>query len=151
MSKIELQEITLKIAIENWEKIKYLLGQLKSQPVNHINRLSIYNYFSYEIANNKNQPIFFIRDKESNIIGIIKIILEKKILRDFMRVAHVEDFVIDNNYRGLGYGKSTLKAIKKYCRARDCYKIILNCDKNVQKFYQKCDFNHTNSEMSYYF
>ena len=151
MTKIELQEITVKIAIENWEKIKHLLGQLKSSCVDHINKLSIDNYFAYEHSNNKNQPIFFIRDKDSNIIGIIKILFERKILRDFMSVAHIEDFVIDNNCRGLGYGKLTLKAIKKYCRARNCYKIILNCDKSVQKFYQNCNFHHTNNEMAYYF
>lgn len=150
MNKIKLQKITPELAKKNSKKIINLIDQLNNESTHHITSLKLYIYFIDELEN-KNQPMFFIRDSTYNIVGIVKLIFERKILHNFMRVAHIEDFVIGEKYRGFGYGKLTIEEIKKYCFDMNCYKIILNCNDDAKKFYEKCGFQNNNHEMSCYF
>lgn len=150
MNKIKLKKITPELAKKKHEEIKKLLYQLNNNSVDHINCLNLYIYFTEELEN-KNHHIFFIINSVNNIIGIVKLIFERKILHNFMLVAHVEDFVIDKRYRGFDYGKITMEEIKKYCLDMKCYKMVLNCSDNVKKFYEKCGFQNKNNEMSCYF
>lgn len=85
------------------------------------------------------------------IIGMISIIIEPKIIHDFRKVCHIEDFVIDKQYRGVGIGKIVLNKIKDLAKMYNCYKIILNCSDDVKNFYEKCGFKNTNSQMALYF
>lgn len=66
-------------------------------------------------------------------------------------VGQIEDVIISDKYRGLGYGKII---INKLCdlgiNKFGCYKIILNClDKNII-FYEKCDFIIAGNEMKFH-
>jgi len=63
-------------------------------------------------------------------------------------VGQIEDVIISENYRGHGLGKEIINALVKIgLEEFKCYKVILNClDKNI-KFYQKCGFNISGSQM----
>jgi RimJ/RimL family protein N-acetyltransferase len=63
-------------------------------------------------------------------------------------VGQIEDVIITENYRGIGLGKEIVNALVKIgLNDFKCYKVILNClDKNI-KFYEKCGFNISGSQM----
>ena len=71
-------------------------------------------------------------------------------LRDGSIVMHVEDVVVQKSKRGKNVGKQLIQFLIDLAKRRNCYKIILNCDETVKKFYEKCGFLNKNLEMSIY-
>jgi ribosomal protein S18 acetylase RimI-like enzyme len=86
-----------------------------------------------------------------NIIGSVTIFIETKIIHNFGKVAHVEDVIVDNTYRGKGLGKMLVQKCIDYAQKHDCYKIILNCSDENIPFYEKCGFSKKENEMVLYF
>ena len=119
-----------------------------------IGQLSIVSDYSKEQFKNfldKNNKKIFIFEMNDNIIGTGSLILESKISHDFKNVAHLEDIVVDKNFRGKGYGKYIINYLINYAKNNNCYKVILNTDENNLKFYKKCGLKKTNIEMGIYF
>ena len=98
----------------------------------------------------KNHNVFLLFDKENNIIGTITVILERKLINNGKLVCHIEDLIICKSYKNQGYGSKFLDFIKQYAREKNCYKIILNCNIDIKKFYEKNNFESKNIEMSCY-
>jgi glucosamine-phosphate N-acetyltransferase len=119
-----------------------------------IGQLSVVSDYSKEQFKNfldKNNKKIFIFEMNNNIIGTGSLILESKISHDFKNVAHLEDIVVDKNFRGKGYGKYIINYLIQYAKKNNCYKVILNTDEKNLKFYEKCGFKKTNLEMGIYF
>ena len=153
--------------------IKSYLKLLKQDFTIDIDNLNI-DQFNYFISNlHENHQIFIVMDNinnnnnsnsntninitndvsnnDENIIGSATILIETKIIHNFGKVAHIEDVIVDNNYRGKGLGKMLINKCINYAKDHDCYKIILNCsDKNIP-FYEKCGFSKKENEMALYF
>lgn len=121
---------------------------------NLINQLTIVNDFSKDdFKNYLNQTKYkktFMVILDKKVIGTGSVIIEKKISRDFKCVGHIEDIVIDFNYKGKGYGRKLINFLKNYCIKNNCYKIILNCNIENKSFYEKNGFSQKNLEMSFY-
>jgi len=119
-----------------------------------IGQLSIVSDYSKEQFKNfldKNNKKIFIFEMNNNIIGTGSLIFESKISHDFKNVAHLEDIIVDKNFRGKGYGKYIINYLINYAKNNNCYKVILNTDENNLKFYKKCGLKKTNIEMGIYF
>jgi glucosamine-phosphate N-acetyltransferase len=86
----------------------------------------------------------------NRLVGMITLMLERKLIHNNSNVLHIEDFVIDKVYRGIGLGIEILNIVKNIAMKYSCYKIILNCDEYVQEFYEKADFVTKNLQMAYY-
>ena len=90
-------------------------------------------------------------DIVEHIIGSVTIFIETKIIHNFGKVAHIEDVIVDNTYRGKGLGKVLVQKGIDYAQKHDCYKIILNCSDENIPFYEKCGFSKKENEMVLYF
>jgi glucosamine-phosphate N-acetyltransferase len=97
-----------------------------------------------------NHDIFLMFDNENNIIGTITIIIERKLINNGNNVCHIEDLIINNLYKSNGYGSQILEFVNTYAREKKCYKIILNCNDNLKKFYEKNSFEFKNIQMGLY-
>ena len=104
-------------------------------------------YFNQFINNilNKYHSIYVLQ-QENNIVGFGTLILEHKLTHNGCIMAHIENIIIDENYRKQGYGNILIKELIQICKKEKCYKIILNCDSNLEEFYKKNDF--TSSKLS---
>ena len=106
------------------------------------------NYKSFKkFINNKFQKIYVI-EINKQIIASITLIIESKVIHNFKKVCHIEDLVIDKKWRGQGLSKklidfSRISKAKKY----NCYKIILNCNKSLEKFYISNNFYQSGIQM----
>ena len=90
---------------------------------------------------NSNHQIYIIEDLENHkIIGSGTIWMEPKLIRNYGKVAHLEDIVIDNKFRGLGLGKKIVETLLKIARDNNCYKCVLNCEPGLLTFYQNIGF-----------
>ena len=96
--------------------------------------------------------VFIIVNLEHNkIIGTASILIEPKFIHKLGSVAHIEDVVVDGEFRGHGLGKILIDECITYAQKNNCYKTILSCSKTNIEFYQKCGFDKKNVEMSLYF
>jgi glucosamine-phosphate N-acetyltransferase len=121
----------------------YLLKQLTSIDPEKITHQA----FCLFINNlSKNHIVKIIRDLETlNIIGTVTVLIEDKIIHNFGKVGHIEDVVVDESMRGFGLGKKLIEIAIEECK--ECYKIILNCNNENKKFYEKCGFKLKGNEM----
>ena len=67
------------------------------------------------------------------------------------KVGRIEDFVILEEYRGKGLSKILMEQCKKIVRENNCYKLILCCNDNLIKFYEKTGFKRKGNEMCIYY
>ena len=97
----------------------------------------------------KNHKIFVI-EFNNIIIASITLLIEYKFIHNMRNVGHIEDIVVRKEYRNNGYSRMLIEYCIEYCKNNNCYKILLNCDKKLQKYYEKFNFKNKNIEMSYY-
>jgi glucosamine-phosphate N-acetyltransferase len=117
---------------KNLDDLKRLLCQLTrvGNPSNNDIDKKVYDNI-YVIYNN---------DNNTEIVGCITILIEPKIIHDSGKVAHIEDVVVDEKWRGKGIGKRMIEWAVNKAKSEGCYKVILDCDESNVSFYEKCGF-----------
>ena len=130
----------------NYADIFNLLKQLTDAPV--LERDTV-NKIVSELPLNHN--IFVYLNENKKVIGMITLIIEQKLIHGGKCVGHIEDFVVDEMYRGNGIGKKMLDYCKEYAKKNNCYKIILDCNDNMKVFYERNGFIDKTNGMSLYF
>ena len=89
----------------------------------------------------KNYRIVIAEDNQNHqIIGSATLLIEQKFIHNGGRAGHIEDVVTRKGYEGKGIGKEILKELIKIAKDNECYKIILDCDEKLVKFYEKLGF-----------
>ncbi len=134
----ETPNISTNLFMENIKEIENISGMIT---IAYIGNLEDFNDIKYSNESNNN----------FKIIGTGTVILEPKIIRSGKYVGHIEDIVIDTNFRGQHIAQTILSMLKSYCIAKNCYKVILDCDPDLQTFYQKNDFEIKGIQMAKYF
>jgi len=86
----------------------------------------------------------------STIIGTGTIILEPKLSRGGRYVGHIEDIVVHPEYRGKGIAYEIIRKLKEYGNQKQCYKIVLNCKRNMVPFYEKVGLTEQGIHMAEY-
>ena len=99
---------------------------------------------------NPNHMIYVI-EENNVVIANITLLIEPKFIHHNQNVAHLEDFIIDLDYRKNGLGKILLQHCIDVAKSMNCYKLILNCDDKLVSYYQTYHFTNKNNEMSLYF
>ena len=99
----------------------------------------------------RSQNIFVDIDEQLTIRGAITALLEKKVIHKGGIVCHIEDLVVHKDHRGQQIGSELVDHVVNYAKEKGCYKTILNCNDEVEPFYQKLGFQSKNKEMSLYF
>lgn len=84
------------------------------------------------------------------IVGSITLLIEPKFIRNLGKVCHIEDVVVDKDYRKNKLGTKLLNMCMEYSKAIGCYKVILDCAENVSKFYENNGFEKKSVGMALY-
>uniref|UniRef100_A0A1J3I4M0 Glucosamine 6-phosphate N-acetyltransferase n=1 Tax=Noccaea caerulescens TaxID=107243 RepID=A0A1J3I4M0_NOCCA len=95
--------------------------------------------------------ICVIEDESSGRIAATgSVMIEKKFLRNCGKVGHIEDIVVDSEFRGKQLGKKVVEFLTDHCRSMGCYKVILDCSVEKKGFYEKCGMFNRGIQMSNY-
>jgi glucosamine-phosphate N-acetyltransferase len=89
-------------------------------------------------------------DKKTIIVGSITVLIEQKLIRSMGKVAHIEDLITHNSYRGQHIASQLIEHAKEYSKQNACYKIILNCDTSLELFYERNGFTKKGTQMALY-
>ena len=84
------------------------------------------------------------------IIGTITLLIETKLIHNMGLVGHIEDVVVDSNFRGLGLSKLLVNKAVEVAKNYGCYKVILDCNNTNKPVYEKCGFTNNGNQMSLY-
>ena len=99
----------------------------------------------------RTNSIYVYINSEFKIYGIITLLFENKIIHNGGMVCHIEDLVVDKQYRNQNIGRILVNHAIHEAKKKGCYKIILNCNNEVKNFYLKCGFEEKNLQMALYF
>jgi glucosamine-phosphate N-acetyltransferase len=96
--------------------------------------------------------IWVFEDVHSNkIVASASIFLEQKIIHGGGIVAHLEDVVVDESYRGNQLGQKLIANIVEKARESGVYKIIADCKLELLSFYSKNGFEKKGEQIAIYF
>lgn len=83
----------------------------------------------------------FILMVDGEPVGHGAVIIEEKPSYGGSRAGYLEDIVIDERYRGEGYGRQIIDALVSHARHLGCRKVNLSCAEHNVGFYEKCGFH----------
>lgn len=147
--------INIRLITKNDYSIIKLLEQFKNNKLN-ISK-DLFEFYvekgcKYPMDIGTSQLIFVMEDMRTmNLIGHASIIIEHKLLQELRQVAHIEDVIIDSSYRGQQLGKYLINYLVNYIKNMGCYKVILDCNDQNMKFYEKSGFKKKENQMVIYF
>lgn len=79
--------------------------------------------------------------RDSLLAATASLVVEPKFIHGGKRVGHLEEVVVDRDYRGEGLGERIVRYVAHEAITRlGCYKVILNCVEDNIGFYQKTGF-----------
>tara|TARA_B110001450_G_C17554783_1_gene454193 strand:+ start:47 stop:469 length:423 start_codon:yes stop_codon:yes gene_type:complete len=134
-----------KIQESDYNSVHYLLQQLTE-----VGEYNTDNFSQFITTLPSNIHIICMCNTQG-VIGVGTIIIEQKIIHSFSKVGHIEDVVIDSEYKGQGYGKQLIGYLTYLGKQQKCYKVILDCSPELRGFYEKCGYTEKNSSMAVYF
>jgi len=96
-----------------------------------------------EILNkiNKNENHYvFVCEINDIPAGMITLIIEQKLIHSGKCVGHIEDLVVGPEFLRKGVAKTLIDQCVNLCKENNCYKVILDCKKELIPFYNKSNF-----------
>ncbi len=105
----------------------------------------------YEATFDKIGAEVWVIEFEGKIIASVSLLLEQKVIHECGIVGHLEDVVVDKDYRKYGLGKFIIERIIKIAKERGCYKLIGDCKSELLGFYEKNGFESKCVQISIYF
>jgi glucosamine-phosphate N-acetyltransferase len=84
------------------------------------------------------------------LLGSGTILYEPKIIHGCQYAGHIEDIVVDTEFRKNGIAKTLLHKLVELAKQHNCYKIILDCKKELEPFYEKNGFEYRGTQMAMY-
>ena len=107
--------------------------------------------FTIILAKIKSQIWVFEDTAANKIVASASIFLEQKIIHGGGIVAHLEDVVVDEGYRGNQLGQKLIANIVEKARESGAYKIIADCKTELLSFYSKNGFEKRGEQIAIYF
>ena len=79
--------------------------------------------------------LVIVDNASDRIVGVGCVFIERKFLRGFGTVGHIEDIAVDKNQQGKKLGQRIIQALTHISENSGCYKTILNCsDSNIREW-----------------
>ncbi len=104
--------------------------------------LDFYTDFVNNILNDNHIILLLINMKTNEIIASGTLLIEKKLTYGGCKMGHIENILVEEKYRGNGYGKKIVEHLIEYARTSKCYRIDLSCEEKLVDFYSKIGFNN---------
>lgn len=93
-----------------------------------------------EVKEKENSYIFVAVGKDKQIIGAIKLIIERKFSHRGTRAGHIEDVVVKKGFENMGIASSLIRKAIEKAKEQKCYKVILDCRDELIPFYKGFKF-----------
>ena len=106
--------------------------------------------FKLQFKNLKESDLHLAIEIDNKIVAFGAILIDYKFYRELKNIGHIEDIVVDKDYRGQGLSKVLMNNLIEHGEKHKCYKFILNCKEEYTYFYSKYGFENKNITMVKY-
>ncbi|MDD5032373.1 MAG: GNAT family N-acetyltransferase [Patescibacteria group bacterium] len=137
------------------EKIKYIIREFEEEDLNpergfletlsnlskvdHIPPEKMKEIFK-EVKQKENSYIFVAVTEDNQVVGMVKLIIERKFTYGGSRAGHIEDVVVRKGFEKMGIASRLNKEVLDRAKKLGCYKVILDCRDELISFYEKFSF-----------
>jgi glucosamine-phosphate N-acetyltransferase len=90
-------------------------------------------------------------EQDNTIIGTGTLLIERKMTYGGCSMGHIENILIDKNYRSNCYGEKIVKELLEIANKKKCYRVDLNCSSELERFYSKNNLEKKHICMNIYF
>ena len=108
-----------------------------------------YDIFIDNVLGDYHQII--VLELENKLIATGTLLIEEKLTYGGCKMGHIENILVDETYRGKGYGELLVKELLDKAKIMKCYRVDLNCNIELENFYKKNNFNASSISMSIFF
>jgi glucosamine-phosphate N-acetyltransferase len=145
MVELNIREVKL----EDIDKLIFLLDQLSPNKP-EIDKIKVTKMLEYNLKSDNH--FLVVLENKNEVIGTGQLIIQMNLSHNGSPSSHIENIVVDKNARQKGIGKKIVTFLIEKSKELKCYKVVLNCKKELIPFYQKCQlFDTGNIEMRYDF
>jgi len=141
---------------------KYIIRQIKDNDYEEyitlinspISKKDFLNFIHYVLNKHHLIYVLIINNDGDNehIIGTGTLLIEPKMTYGICFTSHIENILINDEYRGQHYGSKLVKFLLNVSKKLNCYRTDLICTKELEYFYEKNDFKTNKlSNMTIYF
>lgn len=90
----------------------------------------------------KSSPDYFlwVAKLDGKVVGTAMMHLQHKLSYSCGVAAHLEDVVVDNEWKNLGIGTALVEKAIETAKEHSCYKIMLGCFEKTVLFYERFGF-----------
>ena len=124
----------------------YLNLMKQFRPIEYI--ISFEKFCEYYDIIFKNSEIFVAR-LDDKIVGSITLLYDQKFINNYALYGHIEEVVVDEDYRTLKIGSKLIEYVKNRCIEKNCRKCTLVCSKEISSFYLKNQFEEKGIHMNF--
>jgi len=128
--------------LQNLLNLLNLLNQLSPPQQDQNINLEALNQILLKIIQDNNYYLC-IFESNNKIIGTGTLLIQMNLSYQGRPYSHIENVVVDKEQRGKGIGKKIINHLIEIARQRNCYKVILNCEKHNTAFYEKSGMKET--------
>lgn len=143
--KYKISILTKKDFMKYFDSFVDTLESLK--PTGDTSKKKLKKFFE---LSEKQGPTFVAINKDKEIIGTLKVLLEAKLLRGGQFAAKFEDISVRKGYQGLWIWSELIKKALAFCEKKEVYKITLSCREEILSFYEKFGFVRYSTNMKKY-
>lgn len=93
----------------------------------------------------------YVLEEDGRVIATATMLLETKFYRKAQKVAHIEDVAVHPEHHRKGFGTIIMQAMAAEAKARDCYKMILDCNHKNINFYESNGYHQAEVQMRFDF
>ena len=129
-----------RLQVEDFYGYITLLGQLTN--VGSVSE----DQFKKFVNSQTDDHFVLVFDIDEMPVGCLTILIEQKISHSFSSVMHIEDVVVDTNFRKMGIANSLINDAISYSKDRNCYKIILIVLIRILNSIKNLNLNKKNSK-----
>lgn len=90
--------------------------------------------------NNQNGHVYIAKTEDNKIIGTATLLIEQKFIHSGGKVGHLEDVAVMKEYEKNGVASKIINSLWDLAKKEGCYKVILDCENNLEPYYNKFEF-----------
>ena len=135
--------------IRKLELNDYYKGYLKL--LDQLTTVGTISFEQFSEKFNKLNSRIYVIEIENKIVASATVFIEYKFIHNNQNVGHIEDVVVDSNFRKSGFARKLIDKLLQVAKDENCYKIILNCKRDIVGYYQKLNFKYYGECYSIYF
>ena len=138
----------------------YIIRKLNDSDTDYKNYLHLINQFRLSaftleeyknvLSKIENNSTIWVIDYDNELIGTATILYEYKLIHNIVKLAHIEDVCIDQNYRHKGIGNILINHLVNESTKESCYKVTLDCDEKLENFYKNAGLEKKGIQMTKY-